>query len=256
MWTFLPAPHSPLTYLLYVVHTQQNICSVSPSWCFHIMCNGRGILLMYLKIPNHLPVHHPSCVPICLATCLQHCLFVCPVFPSANSARRGHHPRLLLLILSSIQYISALIQHPVSASALGFPSSILTERCGQYGPSGLRQPMCPNGEAWFDSSGGHGEVQNHVGPDNPDWNSTGGCLIPPCPGCSGAPVASPAPPAPLSREPHIPALAFLIQCSLVFAQQPLTCASDQSRIAYTMGHLKRKALEWASAIWDSCMSTS
>ena len=103
MWTFLPAPHSPLTYLLYVVHTQQNLCSVSPSWCFHIMCNGRDILLMYLKITNHLPDHHPSCVPICLATCLQHCLFVCPVFTHSIAHSNGAIPVAALGRAYSIQ---------------------------------------------------------------------------------------------------------------------------------------------------------
>lgn len=64
------------------------------------------------------------------------------------------------------------------------------------------------------------------------------------------------------REPHVPAperyagdlgtcRAFLIQCSLVFGQQPLTYSSESSKIAYIMGLLKGKALEWASAVWDS-----
>ena len=45
--------------------------------------------------------------------------------------------------------------------------------------------------------------------------------------------------------------AFLIQCSLVFDQQPLTYPTDRSRIAYILGSLRCNALAWASALWDS-----
>ena len=45
--------------------------------------------------------------------------------------------------------------------------------------------------------------------------------------------------------------AFLIQCSLVFDQQPLTYPTDRSRIAFVFGLLKGNALAWASAFWDS-----
>ena len=73
-----------------------------------------------------------------------------------------------------------------------------------------------------------------------------------------APLAQPS----QAREPFIPAperyagdmgtcRAFLIQCSLVFDQQPLTYPTDRSRIAFVFGLLKGNALAWASALWDS-----
>ena len=82
------------------------------------------------------------------------------------------------------------------------------------------------------------------------------------------PSASPPPAStlpthlPQAREPLIPApecyagdmgtcRAFLIQCSLVFSQQPLTYPTERAKIAYIMGSLKGNALEWASALWDS-----
>ena len=53
-------------------------------------------------------------------------------------------------------------------------------------------------------------------------------------------------PALTPREPHVPAperyagdpgrcRSFLIQCSLVFEQQPATYSTDRSKIAYLMG---------------------
>ena len=45
--------------------------------------------------------------------------------------------------------------------------------------------------------------------------------------------------------------SFLLQCSLVFAQRPLTYESDDARISYLMGLLRGNALAWATAIWDS-----
>ena len=43
----------------------------------------------------------------------------------------------------------------------------------------------------------------------------------------------------------------MIQCSLVFSQQPLTYPNERAKIAYIMGSLKANALAWASALWDS-----
>lgn len=42
-----------------------------------------------------------------------------------------------------------------------------------------------------------------------------------------------------------------MQCSLVFEQQSYTYSSDTSKIAYVMGLLKGKALDWASAVRES-----
>ena len=90
------------------------------------MCNGRGIPLYSLRTS---PTIYPSTIP--------------PEFSSACPPTQpsGHHPRLstscffLLLLSQYNKPTSGLIQHPVSASALGFPRSTLTKRCGQYGPS-------------------------------------------------------------------------------------------------------------------------
>ncbi|KAJ7997137.1 hypothetical protein DPEC_G00225840 [Dallia pectoralis] len=77
------------------------------------------------------------------------------------------------------------------------------------------------------------------------------------------PLSAPLePPVPQSREPRVPApdrysgelglcRAFLIQCSLVFEQQPLSYPTDRSKIAYLMSLLKGNALAWASAVWDN-----
>ena len=79
-----------------------------------------------------------------------------------------------------------------------------------------------------------------------------------------SPPPAPALPTHLPRahEPLIPAperyagdmgtcRAFLIQCSLVFSQQPLTYPTEKAKIAYIIGSLKGNALAWASALWDS-----
>lgn len=42
---------------------------------------------------------------------------------------------------------------------------------------------------------------------------------------------------------------FLMQCGLVFALQPLTYATERSKIAYLIGLLRGAALEWASVHW-------
>uniref|UniRef100_A0AAQ4QJP3 CCHC-type domain-containing protein n=3 Tax=Gasterosteus aculeatus aculeatus TaxID=481459 RepID=A0AAQ4QJP3_GASAC len=87
-----------------------------------------------------------------------------------------------------------------------------------------------------------------------------------------APAASPptaSPPAlveagevsPSVREPKVPTperyegdlggcRSFLLQCGLVFDLQPQTYHSDKAKIAFVIGLLRGKALEWASAIWE------
>ncbi|KAK7929110.1 hypothetical protein WMY93_005505 [Mugilogobius chulae] len=72
----------------------------------------------------------------------------------------------------------------------------------------------------------------------------------------------PAPPFQPARESHVPdpehyagdmgkCGAFLLQCSLVFSQKPYTYATDWSKIAFVMGLLQGKALDWASAKWQN-----
>lgn len=79
---------------------------------------------------------------------------------------------------------------------------------------------------------------------------------------SEVPSTSLAPPAVPYREPHIPSPErysgdlgacgrFLLQCSLVFDQQPLTYATDKSRIAFVISLLTGKASQWATAAWES-----
>lgn len=43
---------------------------------------------------------------------------------------------------------------------------------------------------------------------------------------------------------------FLLQCSLVFNQQPSSYPSDKSRIAYIINLLRGKAGQWATALWE------
>lgn len=77
------------------------------------------------------------------------------------------------------------------------------------------------------------------------------------------PTASTSSPVPIARlhEPHVlpperysgdlgTCRAFLIQCSLVFEQQPTSYPTDRSRVAYLMSLLTGRALDWASAVWD------
>lgn len=65
-----------------------------------------------------------------------------------------------------------------------------------------------------------------------------------------------------TREAHVPdpdhyrgdmgkCGGFLLQCTLVFSQKPNTYASDHAKIAYIMGLLQGKALDWATAIWQN-----
>lgn len=63
------------------------------------------------------------------------------------------------------------------------------------------------------------------------------------------------------REPHMPTPErysgelgscgrFLLQCSLVFDQQPTTFASDKSKIAFVVSLLSGRAAQWATALWE------
>ena len=71
---------------------------------------------------------------------------------------------------------------------------------------------------------------------------------------SGPPAPTPPSdmPAYLQREPHVPAperydgdlgtcRSFLLQCSLVFEQQPQTYSTDKSKVAYVVGLLTGRA---------------
>uniref|UniRef100_A0A8P4GPN0 Gypsy retrotransposon integrase-like protein 1 n=1 Tax=Dicentrarchus labrax TaxID=13489 RepID=A0A8P4GPN0_DICLA len=71
-------------------------------------------------------------------------------------------------------------------------------------------------------------------------------------------AASPPPPP---REPHVPTPEryagdlgacgrFLLQCSLVFQQQPLTYSSNSARVAFVISLLSGKAAQWATALWE------
>ncbi|CAJ1074292.1 uncharacterized protein LOC124485733 [Xyrichtys novacula] len=83
---------------------------------------------------------------------------------------------------------------------------------------------------------------------------------PPGPALAANPgLASVSVPPPF-REPVVPVperyrgelgscQAFLTQVSLVFEMQPLSYASDRSKIAYTIGLLSGQAREWGTAVW-------
>lgn len=94
-------------------------------------------------------------------------------------------------------------------------------------------------------------VSTHLAPPAPED---------PAPPQELAPV--PAQPALPSREPNIPTperyagalgtcKSFIMQCSLVFEQQPSTYANDRAKICYMIGLLTGSALAWASAVWES-----
>lgn len=66
---------------------------------------------------------------------------------------------------------------------------------------------------------------------------------------------------PLLREPFVPApeyydgnlgacRAFLLQCSLVYEQQPYAYASKWAKISFLIGSLCGAALSWATAVWE------
>lgn len=71
----------------------------------------------------------------------------------------------------------------------------------------------------------------------------------------------PIPPPVSPKEPYVPppepyagdsgnCRGFLLRCSLVFDQQPLSYPSDRSKIAYVINLLRGRAARWATAIWD------
>ena len=44
--------------------------------------------------------------------------------------------------------------------------------------------------------------------------------------------------------------AFLCNCSIIFALQPLTFASEEARVNYTINHLSGRACLWGTAEWQ------
>ncbi|XP_077356599.1 uncharacterized protein LOC144003826 [Festucalex cinctus] len=75
------------------------------------------------------------------------------------------------------------------------------------------------------------------------------------------PAHAPPVQAQVAREPFVPApapycgdlgscRAFLVQCAIVFEQQPHSYASDCAKIAYLICCLRAAALAWASAEWE------
>lgn len=78
---------------------------------------------------------------------------------------------------------------------------------------------------------------------------------------SPASAPLPAPSVQSPREVHVPdpepysgdmgkCGGFLLQCSLVFSQKPATYATGASKVAFVMGLLQGKALDWAAAMWQ------
>lgn len=85
---------------------------------------------------------------------------------------------------------------------------------------------------------------------------------PPVPPTASQPQAAAAPPVHPHREVHVPdpeyysgdmgkCGGFLLQCSLVFSQKPATYATSASKIAFIMGLLQGRALDWAAAMWQN-----
>ena len=79
---------------------------------------------------------------------------------------------------------------------------------------------------------------------------------------AAAAAAAALPPVQPVREAHVPdpqhysgdmgkCGSFLLQCSLIFNQKPATYSSSASKIAFIMGLLQGKALDWAAAAWQS-----
>ena len=44
--------------------------------------------------------------------------------------------------------------------------------------------------------------------------------------------------------------AFLCNCSIIFALQPLTFASEEARVVYTINHLSGRARLWGTEEWQ------
>ncbi|TWW73434.1 hypothetical protein D4764_15G0008280 [Takifugu flavidus] len=76
-----------------------------------------------------------------------------------------------------------------------------------------------------------------------------------------APVPAPAPPPPVPAPP--PGTApeprvgtpegcnpFLTNCSILFALQPYTFASEAAKVAFTINHLTGRARLWGTAEWE------
>ncbi len=85
-----------------------------------------------------------------------------------------------------------------------------------------------------------------------------------------SPAAPPTPPSfsipgnhSPQHEPRLPApemyagdpnlcRAFLTKCSLFFSLQPLTFATEVSRVALVLTLLSGKAALWGTAVWENC----
>ncbi len=85
-----------------------------------------------------------------------------------------------------------------------------------------------------------------------------------------SPAAPPTPPSSSipgnhspQHEPRLPApemyagdpnlcRAFLMKCSLFFSLQPLTFATEVSRVALVLTLLSGKAALWGTAVWENC----
>ncbi len=80
------------------------------------------------------------------------------------------------------------------------------------------------------------------------------------------PLPPPVPPAPLTsatqREPRLPApeayngepnlcRAFLVKCSMFFALQPQTFATEEAKVALVLTLLSGKAALWGTAVWEN-----
>ncbi len=81
-----------------------------------------------------------------------------------------------------------------------------------------------------------------------------------------APLPPPIPPAPSSsqtqHEPRLPTpevykgepnlcRAFLVKCSMFFSLQPLTFATEESRVAFVLTLLSGRAALWGTAVWEN-----
>lgn len=106
------------------------------------------------------------------------------------------------------------------------------------------------------------ELSTNVAKLSQDVSQLSTHLTAPSPTPTVQAAASTPPTAMPAREPFIPTPErfsgdlgscgrFLLQCALVFEQQPHTYASDKSRISFILGLLSGKASQWATAAWEA-----
>lgn len=85
------------------------------------------------------------------------------------------------------------------------------------------------------------------------------------PSAGGSSTAPPAQHMPAPHEPFMPIPEqysgdlgscghFLLQCSLIFTQQPSIYSTDKSNISFVMNLLIGKAAQWAASLWESSSS--